>query len=98
MSTPQSATRLQYLKELPDFAEFRTATHKTIYSIYKELLFSGAYTKIMSADVYVGGHASRFLNDVAIGRDGKLYISDSSWKWTREEGMKLLQESRPTGR
>ncbi len=52
----------------------------------------------MSADVYVGGHASRFLNDVAIGRDGKLYISDSSWRWTREEGMKLLQESRPTGR
>ena len=59
---------------------------------------TGVAEKVFAADHLVGGVPLRYMNDVDESRDGKLYLTDSSTKWTRAEGMDLITEGRPTGR
>ncbi len=44
------------------------------------------------------GLETKFLNDVEIGPDGKIYATDSSFKWARENHPYVGFENRPDGR
>jgi sugar lactone lactonase YvrE len=45
-----------------------------------------------------GGLPFRFANGVALGRSGRVYFTDASWRWGPEDLMREALEHRPNGR
>ena len=56
-----------------------------------ELLFS-------ASEKLADGYAPKFLNDIEVASDGKIYMTDSSTKWGREHHPYVGFENRPDGR
>lgn len=60
---------------------------------------SGEVHHLLSADtVFPDGRKARFLNDIEVTNEGIIYLTDSSYKWTRADHCYVGFENRPYAR
>ncbi|RUS88166.1 hypothetical protein EGW08_004063 [Elysia chlorotica] len=66
--------------------------------LFQVNVVTGDYIQLFSSSTSVNGKPVRFLNDLDIGPDGKIYFTHSSAKWNRNEFPMLFMEGVPNGR
>jgi len=70
-----------------------------VYVMYILLLVTlGDKTTLLSSSDPINGRKPRFFNDLDIGPDGTIYISDTSTKWGRRDNRLCIMEGESTGR
>ncbi|XP_059157273.1 adipocyte plasma membrane-associated protein-like [Physella acuta] len=68
------------------------------YGLFKVNVATGDATTLYSSNTPVNGKKSKLVNDLDIGADGKIYFTDSSTKWQRNNFDKILFEGVANGR
>ncbi|XP_012937096.1 adipocyte plasma membrane-associated protein [Aplysia californica] len=68
------------------------------YGLYKVNVATGDYTLLVSAKTPVNGRPLKFVNDLDFGHDGKIYFTDTSSRWHRNQFMNVVFEGSATGR
>ncbi|KAI8784577.1 adipocyte plasma membrane-associated protein [Biomphalaria glabrata] len=68
------------------------------FGLFQVNVVTGDYTTLYSSSTPVNGKTPKFLNDLDIDDDGKIYFTDTSTKWTRNNFPMVFLEGIPDGR
>ncbi|GFS25391.1 adipocyte plasma membrane-associated protein [Elysia marginata] len=68
------------------------------YGLFQVNVATGDYVQLFSSATPVNGKQVKFVNDLDIGPDGKIYFSHSNSKWQRNQFPMIFLEGRSSGR
>ncbi|CAG5136731.1 unnamed protein product [Candidula unifasciata] len=68
------------------------------YGLFRVNVVTGDYDALYLSSTPINGKPAKFLNDLDIGPDGKIYFTDSSTRWPRNQFGMILLEGIPNGR
>ncbi|KAH9496162.1 hypothetical protein Btru_012178 [Bulinus truncatus] len=68
------------------------------FGLFQVNVVTGDYTTLYSSSIPINGKTPKFFNDLDIGEDGKIYFTDSSTKWHRNNFPLVFLEGVPDGR
>ncbi|KAL4238695.1 hypothetical protein ACF0H5_003402 [Mactra antiquata] len=66
--------------------------------LFKVNVATGDKTLLLSSSTLINGQPAKFMNDIDIGKDGTIYISDTSALWDRRHNRYSVLEGESTGR
>ncbi len=78
--------------------QFDRSGNLIVCDAFRGLLSLSPFGDIRILTVESDGKPFQFTDDLDIARDGKIYFTDASWKYTQPEYLYDLLESRPYGR
>lgn len=68
------------------------------FGLFKVNVVTSDYITLYSSSTPINGRQAKFVNDLDIGPDGKIYFTDSSTKWNRNKFPLILLEGSNDGR